>query len=258
MKFDDLDTKMRVFETATDHCVLPGIWIVVRLDGKGFTRMTKIHDFEKPFDERFHRLMVCTVQNMLEHSGFSFLYGYTESDEISLLLAKDDITFGRKERKLISVLAGYASSFATEHMNTHIDHDNLVFDARVCQLPKKQDVVDYFRWRQQDSFRNALNGYCHWKLVQSGKSARKATKILEGKGASFKQELLFSTFGVNFNDTPAWHRRGTGVYWKTYEKMGHNPITGEDVPCSRKKLVWDDDLPMGDDYSKFIRGFLRA
>ncbi len=33
MRFDDLDSRMRVFETADDHCVLPGIHMVVRLDG---------------------------------------------------------------------------------------------------------------------------------------------------------------------------------------------------------------------------------
>ncbi|MGL5807176.1 MAG: tRNA(His) guanylyltransferase Thg1 family protein, partial [Xenococcaceae cyanobacterium] len=28
MKFDDLDTKMRVYETAHDYCVLPGLYMV--------------------------------------------------------------------------------------------------------------------------------------------------------------------------------------------------------------------------------------
>ena len=41
MKFDDLDTKMRVFETAHDQRVLPGMFIVARLDGRGFTKLTK-------------------------------------------------------------------------------------------------------------------------------------------------------------------------------------------------------------------------
>jgi len=49
MKFDDLDQKMRVFETAHDLCVLPGLHVVARLDGRGFTRLTKeVHQFEAP------------------------------------------------------------------------------------------------------------------------------------------------------------------------------------------------------------------
>ena len=41
MKFDDLDGRMRVFETAHDLCVLPGLYMVARLDGRSFTRLTK-------------------------------------------------------------------------------------------------------------------------------------------------------------------------------------------------------------------------
>ena len=32
MKFDDLDAKMRRFEAAHDHCVLPGIFMVAGID----------------------------------------------------------------------------------------------------------------------------------------------------------------------------------------------------------------------------------
>jgi tRNA(His) guanylyltransferase len=41
MKFDDLDKKMRIFETAADTCVLPEMYMVARLDGRSFTRLTK-------------------------------------------------------------------------------------------------------------------------------------------------------------------------------------------------------------------------
>lgn len=52
MKFDDLDTKMRVFETASDLCVLPEMFIIARLDGRSCTKLTKEQsEFEAPFDE---------------------------------------------------------------------------------------------------------------------------------------------------------------------------------------------------------------
>ena len=54
MKFDELDAKMRVFETAHDHCVLPGIHIVARLDGRSFTRLTKeLQAFEARIGHHF-------------------------------------------------------------------------------------------------------------------------------------------------------------------------------------------------------------
>ena len=33
MKFDELEKKMRVYETAADICVLPGMFMIARLDG---------------------------------------------------------------------------------------------------------------------------------------------------------------------------------------------------------------------------------
>jgi len=46
MKFDDLDIKMRVYETSQDRCILPEMYIVDRIDGRGFTRLTKeLHPF---------------------------------------------------------------------------------------------------------------------------------------------------------------------------------------------------------------------
>lgn len=48
MKFDDLDIKMRVYETARDYCVVPKVYMIARIDGRNFTRLTKeIHQFEK-------------------------------------------------------------------------------------------------------------------------------------------------------------------------------------------------------------------
>ena len=47
-------------------------------------------------------------------------------------------------------------------------------------LPKSlnQLVVDYFRWRQEDATRNALNAHCYWLLRKEGKSMKDATNAL--------------------------------------------------------------------------------
>ena len=53
--------------------------------------------------------MIATVEHLM-NCGFRVVYGYTQSDEISLLLHRDDALFDRKLRKLVSVLAGEASA----------------------------------------------------------------------------------------------------------------------------------------------------
>ena len=62
---------MRRFETAHDNCVLPEIFMVARIDGRGFTRLTKeIHQFEAPYDIRFRDHMVATVEHLM-NCGFA-------------------------------------------------------------------------------------------------------------------------------------------------------------------------------------------
>lgn len=207
MKFDDLDQKMRVFETAHDLCVLPGLHMVARLDGRSFTRLTKeVHKFEAPFDPRFRDLMLETAEHLMSGCGFNILYGYTESDEISLLFGLEENSFGRKLRKLISILASEASAKFSLSLGAMA-----CFDCRVSQLPTLDLVVDYFRWRNEDAHRNALNAHCYWRLRKEGKNVGDATGALKGMSVADKNELLFK-HGINFNDLPLWQRRGVGLY----------------------------------------------
>src|SRR5436853_7339083 len=88
---------MRVYETAHDHRVLPEVYMVARIDGRNFTRLTKdVHAFESPYDARFRDLMLDTVEHLMD-CGFRVVYGYTQSDEISLLFHRDEQAFGRPE-----------------------------------------------------------------------------------------------------------------------------------------------------------------
>jgi len=246
MKFDELDAKMRVFETAHDYCVLPEISMVIRLDGRGFTRLTKeIHKFEAPFDVAFRDYMVETVKHLME-CGFRVVYGYTESDEISLLLHRDENTFGRKSRKIISVLAGEASAKFSLLVGSAA-----CFDARISELPNIGLVVDYFRWRNEDAHRNALNSHCYWLLRKKGESVANATDFLSGMSVADKNELLYQG-GINFNEIPSWQKRGVGLYWEEHEKPGINPKSSKEVICIRKRIKINYELPMKDDYGKFI------
>jgi tRNA(His) guanylyltransferase len=247
MKFNNLDKKMRVYETAHDYNILPNLYIVARIDGRGFTRLTKkIHKFETPYDVKFRDMMVNTVKHLMS-CGFNIIYGYTQSDEISLLFHPSDNTFERKERKLNSILAGEASAKFSLLLG-----DLGSFDCRISQLPTADLVVDYFRWRNEDAHRNAINSHCYWILRKEGKSPKTASKELSGVSVADKNELLFQK-GINVNDLPNWQKRGIGLYWEQYEKSAVNPKTGEQVTATRNRIKIDYDLPMKDKYSIFIK-----
>jgi len=190
-------------------------------------------------------MMIETVKHLMQ-CGFKVLYGYTQSDEISLLLDLNENTFDRKERKLNSILAGEASAKFSLLLG-----DLAAFDSRICQLPNRQLVIDYFRWRNEDAHRNALNAHCYWLLRKQGVSPEKSSATFTKMSVADKNEFLFQK-GINFNDLPSWQKRGMGIYWESYEKDAVNPVTGENVKASRNRLKVDLDLPMKDKYSNFI------
>jgi tRNA(His) 5'-end guanylyltransferase len=252
MKFEQLDRRMRIYETAHDHCVLPGIHLVARIDGRSFSHLTRVeHGFEAPYDVRFRDCMIATCERLME-CGFSVLYAYTQSDEISLLFRRDESAFGRKLRKYISVLAGEASVAFSMRLGTPG-----VFDARISQLPRDQDVVDYFRWRHEDAHRNALNAHCYWLLRRQGLSDAVATRQLEGVSVSARNELLFQN-GINFNELPIWQRRGIGLYFREVEQPAIDPRDGSATVSIKRRVHVDLELPMKDAYDDLIRGFLGA
>lgn len=246
MKFDDLDDKMRVYETSQDRCVLPNMYIVARIDGRSFTRLTKdIHKFKTPFDEKFRDLMVETLKHLM-NCGFNVIYGFTESDEISLLFHYNETAFSRKTRKYISILAGEASAKFSSLLG-----DIGAFDCRLSELPNRQLVEDYFRWRNEDAHRNALNAHCYWLLRKEKFTQSEATSKIEGMSVADKNELLFQ-YGINFNELPNWQKRGIGVYWKDTKKEGFNPKTNEKILVDRRELFTNYELPMRDNYNQFI------
>lgn len=247
MDFDELDKKMRQYECGDDRLVLPGLYIVARIDGRGFTRLTKqTCPFEAPFDVRFRDMMAESVRHLMTSCGFNILYGYTQSDEISLLLHPDDKAFQHKARKLLSLFAAETSAAFSVKLGMPA-----AFDCRLCELPNKQLEVDYFRWRQADAHRNALNAHCYWILRKQGLDARRANGLVAGKSVAEKNEMLFQN-GINFNDLPAWQKRGVGFKWVLQERAGYNPVLQREETAMRKTLSIDYDLPIGDAYTRYI------
>jgi tRNA(His) guanylyltransferase len=247
MKFEQLDRRMRVFETAHDHSVLPGVFMVARIDGRSFSQLTRVSQaFDAPYDTRFRDCMIAALRHLFA-TGFAITYGYTQSDEISVLFRRDESLFARKLRKYLSVLAGETSAAFSIALGAPA-----AFDARISQLPREEDVVDYFRWRYEDAHRNALNGHCYWLLRRQGLDDVQATKKLEGVSVAGRNELLFQN-GIQFNDLPAWQKRGIGAYWEASPEEGSDPRTGALVPSSRRSLRIDMELPMKDAYDAFVR-----
>jgi tRNA(His) 5'-end guanylyltransferase len=121
----------------------------------------------------------------------------------------------------------------------------------VSQLPTEETVIDYFRWRQADAARNCLNAHAYWLLRNDGASAQEADQALLHLKSSDKHELLFGR-GTNFNDLPAWQRRGVGTWWveKAREPRSSSPNAKS---TTRRDLHREFELPLGEAYDVFLR-----
>jgi tRNA(His) 5'-end guanylyltransferase len=243
----ELELKMRSLEYFSSQRMLTDVWAIIRVDGRGFGRLTEGR-FDKPFDLRFRDLMVETAQTLMEE--LQGAYGYTMSDEISILLPRNWTLFDRRVEKVVSISAGMASAAFTQAAGTPAH-----FDGRIWLAADTSLVTDYFSWRQGEAAQNALHSWCYWTLRRSGLGVREASQRLEKKSWAFQNELLFQK-GINFNELPLWQRRGVGFYWDTIEKAGYDPKENRSTVTTRRRLRVDSDLPMKAEYKRFIENIL--
>lgn len=82
-----------------------------------------------------------------------------------------------------------------------------MFDGRAVCYPTDRNLRDYLSWRQADTHINCQYNTCYWALVKSGKKPTEAQTILKGTQTDFKNELLFNTFGINYNNLPQQFRK---------------------------------------------------
>lgn len=77
--------------------------------------------------------------------------------------------------------------------------------------PTTAHLRDYLSWRQADVHVNNLFNTTFWALVNGGMSGTEAEKRLKGTLSADKNEILFSEFGINYNNEDPMFRKGTVV-----------------------------------------------
>lgn len=229
MNADELGDRMKLYEgMESDKRFMPLLPICARLDGKNFSKFTK--GLERPFDKIFSDLMIGVTSYLVEETNACI--GYTQSDEISLIYYSEDpksqVFFDGRIQKMCSVLASMCSvrfnrsmGAMVEEMNENLtmsmsgtqyeDEYNVwakksglspIFDCRVWVVPNKMEAINTLVWREKDATKNSVT-----------MAAREyfSDKELFKKSGSQKQEMMFSKFGVNWNDYPDFFKRGSYI-----------------------------------------------
>ena len=256
------------YENITRYYLTRRMPVIIRVDGRSFHTFTK--GFKKPFDDVLVKTMQDTMKYLCENIQGCVL-GYTQSDEISLVLTDyaeltTDAWFGNNLQKMCSVSASMAtlafnkffSGRVQEFMydccdefgddvlpekqndyelahNVYFKKFNAaMFDSRVFTIPK-EEVCNYFIWRQQDSTRNS---------IQSVGQANFSQKELHGKSCNNIQDMLMIQKDINWNDYATTLKRGSCCI-KVDDGLTEYDETGNICGYTqRSKWIIDNEIPI--------------
>lgn len=200
--------------------LLPQTWIIVRVDGRAFTRFTAEHEFEKPNDKRGLELLAVAAQELMKEFG-DIILGYGYSDEFSFLLKFDTELYNRRKEKISTTFGSYFTSAYTYNWNNIFKETTLKyppsFDARAFCVPNTNAVRDYFSWRQADCHINNLYNTTHWTILKDPNNKLSPAEVhmrIKDTNSAQKNEIIFSSHHVNYNNEPELFRKGTAIYKK--------------------------------------------
>ena len=254
--------------------------VIIRIDGKAFHTFTR--GFQRPFDNILIESMQETMKYLCENIQGCKM-GYCQSDEISLLITDYETIntaawFDYQVQKMCSIAASMAtlafnrafdekveqeymsleaeamfpsspnSDYIKEQDNIYKAHEKAflkgaMFDARCFSIPK-EEVCNYFQWRQMDCTRNS---------IQMVGQANFSHKELQNKKNEDIQEMLFSQKGINWNDFSTVEKRGSCCV-KDFEKKVINFQTQEEV--TRKIWGIDKNIPIFSQDRNYIERFV--
>ena len=263
MKKDSLGDRMKTYyENIPKTRLTRRQPVIIRIDGKAFHTFTR--GFQRPFDDIFIESMQETAKYLCENIE-NVKCSYQQSDEISLLLTDyENINtaawFDYQVQKMCSIAASMATlafnrvfskvfyKWGNENLpdwdvggtNKPVDEKLIklcniyesasekgaMFDARCFSIPK-EEVCNYFIWRQQDSTRNS---------IQMVAQANFSHKQLQNKSCDELQEMLWQEKNINWNDFETVKKRGS-CCTKTGKRTVVDMKTGE----QKDRLVWEID-----------------
>ena len=240
---DNLGTRMKTFYEAIPKArLMRRTPVAIRIDGKAFHTFTR--GFVKPFDKVLGNAMVRTMEYLCKNIQ-GCVFGYTQSDEITLLLIdyqtfETAAWFDYEVQKMCSISASMATMAFNKYfkeemiswwetaydgvkwdspewekidklLETYANAYNkgAMFDARCFNIPK-EEACNLVYWRQLDATRNS---------IQMVGQANFSHNELQCLSCNMIQDKLFAERGINWSEFETRWKRGvawtkeTGIDW---------------------------------------------
>lgn len=225
---------MRRFEAGHERVAAPEHFVAVRLDGRGFGKLLRgRHELDRPLDVRVRDILIATADYLMNGSA-PVVFGYTHSDEITLLLRREPTRIAAT----IATLVGEASAKCTLLLGALVS-----FSAEVAELPDVDGVVDYFEWRQDAAARAAVQAHGAWGLQQRG-TGEAAARAQVAAADEAGLVALLGALAIDVGGLPLWQTRGVGLVWD-------RPLPGVTTLHRRVRVLLE--LGSGDEHRALLR-----
>lgn len=270
-----LDDRMKRYENVSRIYLTRRVPAIIRIDGKAFHTFTR--GMKKPFDRILMTAMQETMRYLCENIQ-GCVFGYTQSDEITLILTDyatttTDAWFGYGVQKMASISASMATmafnSIFVDTVNaTHQLYDSepniecssafnysvyerkfwsAMFDARVFSIPV-EEVCNCLIWRQQDATRNS---------IEAAGQAHFSAKQLHSKNCNQIQEMLWKEHNINWNDYPVDFKRGSCCRKEILETSVPDPRNPkQNISFARRKWIVDTKPPIFTKDREYVESLL--
>jgi len=189
MTIQEIGDVFKTREAQTNHALPESKYLGIRLDGRAFHTFTK--QFDRPYSWEFMFSMNRAARTVIKEVLVNALFGYVQSDEISVICDMERLPFGGSTEKVLSLSASAATA---GFMQYHSDIKNSLvglplFDSRVFNI-EFDEIESYLNWRRMDAFRNSISSAA--RMLYSDKQLH---------GVSFKQRIDLLE-GTKYEDLP--------------------------------------------------------
>ncbi len=198
-----LGDRMKTYEREYEMYIPYDKYIIIRIDGHKFSKFTR--GMIKPFCDTLSKAMEETTKGLCKE--FNAISGYTQSDEITLILPPKyqtvdcEIQNNQIYRGRIQKLASLSAAKATQEFNKHFKDliqpeitleiyksklDITWFDSRVFGVDTQEEAYNCLMWRARDNEKNSRSifarAYCSHKQLHRKTSVEQTEYCKEKTG----------------------------------------------------------------------------
>jgi tRNA(His) 5'-end guanylyltransferase len=234
----NLSDRQKKYESSYDYKILDKIPIIIRINGKNFTKLSK--NLEKPFSNELFKIMAnATMYSITEIQGA--IFGYLHHDEITFIIRNDqshdtESWFNNRIQKINSIaVSTFTMAFYKFLLASDLElFGDPIFDARTFGVPNIAEANNNIIWRQQDCLKSALRSACLFE-IGSKIGYKKAFDLIEGKTSEEKKYELLKYSGINFDEFYPKHF----IHGASFYKI---PILLKNSENSEAKYKWSLNL----------------